>query len=209
MENAERPSAAPPVAPAPTPPVRTGPCLDCGLSLALPETELCYRKTPGQEFAYTYELVCAACRSAESAENMLREAHVSLQKKQAVHAYMVVCVYPALRKAGLSPKYVMLDYSGDIGLQCHDREEGMALAGALGHLLDKKNLWDKKQEYDEATLRLSGRITLSREIVAEIVIMGVPPSPACRIVWEEIDVPASKRKRAKIVCDDAPAAPSA
>lgn len=201
---AEEP-VAPPVAVVPVVPAedpKVGPCVACKEHVRV--ESLSYRALPDGGYT-TDAIVCALCRGTEAMAQEIKNTCESIPRLLKTQVFMVGELMPALRKAGIFPKLVTAQWAGYVTVRPFDREQGMKLAGALGHLVTPKHSWKKEQEYQEAFFKLSGR--LERDgISIDLVISGVAPSEACVITYEEVDVPARKEKRAKIVCKE-PAPP--
>jgi hypothetical protein len=200
----ETPAPAVPAPPALSAPPETwkGPCEACGVTVEVRERT--HWKMAVRDYA-SY-IVCAVCRAGRQAQDRVAECEKALHEATEGSAFLEHQVLPLVRASGIEAAYLILDYYGGVRIRVHDREDGLRLCGVLGGLLIDRHRWKKEQEYNAATFQLHGEVQVGKATV-KITIANVAPSPSCRIVTEEIDVPARKEKRVKVVCgdDDAPA----
>lgn len=202
MENAESPSAAQPVAAEPAAPVAVAEakleaCVICKENVRIHEKT--YTTVDG---VYGSFVICALCECVRASQFSIEESIKNLPKMMQTKVFMDGEVLPILRKAGVFPKSAYSHYAGYITIRPFDREQGMRIAGLLGGLLVTARHWRKEQEYNEAFFKLQGEVKRG-DLSITLVINGVAPSESCTVTYEEVDVPARKEKRAKIVCKEA------
>lgn len=142
---------------------------------------------------------CVFCNAADGLEYELQRQREVMRDSIAAGDIMKECAR-RLREAGIVPDNMFM-MTWDVHIVIRDHAKALRATALLGDLLVKSNSWDRRQNGDTSPdMVYHGRLKGTES--SNIKIMGVPPPDTCRVVVEEVEVPARKVKRYKVVCGD-------
>lgn len=143
---------------------------------------------------------CVFCKAADGLEHELQRQREVMRDSILAGNVMTECA-ARLRAAGIVPDDLFM-ITWDVSVVIRDHATALRATAILGDLLVKPNSWDRRQHNDiSPDMVYHGRAKGSES--SDIKIMGVPPPDSCRVVMEEVEVPARTVKKYKVVCGDA------
>jgi hypothetical protein len=141
--------------------------------------------------AFCYARVCAT-------DELTRQDEVRRSTVDAI-AVMEEAI-ARMRVANVIPDQVLMA-TWDVNIIMRDHTKALKLTGILGGLLLEQNSWDRRQQSD-CSPDMTYRGRAAGTDATDIKIMGVPPPDTCRVEVEEVEIPAHKQKKFKVVCGD-------
>jgi len=164
----------------------------------------CERADCGRAFETVddWRIVCPLCASISqgAAEIELKEKWLA----EEIAKYAIVKdVVARLRAASIMPLKLLSNISDAVIVVPRDRAQWLEISMAVHDLLPAGD-WKRSQVYNQPRLEYKKEIPIGEKLRPVTFTIGdVEPPPSCKIVYENVLVPARVEKKAKLVCDDA------
>lgn len=151
---------------------------------------------------YEGEGLCSHHELLNSTTYDVKEREKWVEEAVVFHEFAVAAC-ELLRKDNIFPKRMSKLLSDDLSIYPKDREEARQIRHALRTLVDdtqwKRKLdilnKDKMQYWADATWTDG-----EKQYKFEIYLRSVMPPESCKIVYDEVEVPATVRRDARLVC---------